>query len=95
MNKPERIWEKHFPQGAKWNEKFNITSLCELLDESAKKFKDKTVFEYRDTKITYGDFGNMVQKLSQGLPRVYARHNSPRCTSRRNYHKPAVRYNSV
>ncbi|WP_240006742.1 AMP-binding protein [Pseudaquidulcibacter saccharophilus] len=67
MNKPERIWEKHFPQGAKWNEKLNITSLCELLDESAKKFKDKTVFEYRDTKITYGDFGNMVHKLSQGL----------------------------
>ena len=42
MNKPEKIWEKNFPQGAKWNEKFNITSLCELMDESANKFKDKT-----------------------------------------------------
>jgi long-chain acyl-CoA synthetase len=67
MNKPEAIWKTNFPNGAKWDANFTVTSLCELLENAASQFSTNIVFEYRERSITYGEFAQMVENLAHGF----------------------------
>ncbi|HWB46813.1 MAG TPA: dicarboxylate--CoA ligase PimA [Hyphomicrobiaceae bacterium] len=63
----ERIWEKSYPAGVRWDAPLDITTLPQLLTTAAARFNAKPALEYRDRKITYRELAEEVDAVAAGL----------------------------
>jgi long-chain acyl-CoA synthetase len=63
----ERIWEKSYPAGVRWDAPLDITTLPDLLTTAAERFGSRPALEYRDRKITYGELAAEVDAVASGL----------------------------
>jgi long-chain acyl-CoA synthetase len=63
----ERLWEKSYPPGVRWDAPIEMRPLPELLDRSTQSWPGKTAIEYRDNIITYAELGRAVDEAASGL----------------------------
>ena len=60
----ERLWEKSYPAGIRWDAPIERAPLTALLDAATDTWGPKAALEYRDTTITYAELRRAVDALA-------------------------------
>jgi long-chain acyl-CoA synthetase len=60
-------WLKSYPSTIKWDIKIPDKPLWDLMDEAAANAHDRPCVDFLGKKFTYGEVGELVNKMAQGL----------------------------
>jgi long-chain acyl-CoA synthetase len=63
----ERLWEKSYPPGVRWDARVEQAALPDLFDRFTDRWAHKPALEYRDHKITYAELRQAVEETASGL----------------------------
>lgn len=63
----EVVWEHAYPRGISWRQDFVPRAVSTLLDDAAKKFPKKVMFDFMGKKTTYRDIADMVDRAAKGF----------------------------
>jgi long-chain acyl-CoA synthetase len=63
----QRLWEKSYPPGVRWDAPIETAPLTALFDTSTRQWGAKPAIEYRDHTIKYAQLGEMVDAVASGL----------------------------
>ena len=63
----QRLWEKSYPAGVRWDAPIETATLPALLDAFTTKWAAKPALEYRDRKTTYAELRAGVEAVASGL----------------------------
>ena len=63
----DRLWEKSYPAGVRWDAPIEMASLPSLFDAFTDKWRDKTALEYRDRTTSYSELRAAVDAAASGL----------------------------
>jgi long-chain acyl-CoA synthetase len=74
MNARPFPWEKQYPPQVSWDLDIPKETLPEFLDHTVAAHGDRTLFEFRGGKITYAEFGRMVDTAAVRLQRLGVGH---------------------
>ena len=64
---PQRLWEKSYPPGVRWDAPIETATLPALFDRFTEKWAAKPALEYRDRKISYAELRAGVEAVASGL----------------------------
>jgi long-chain acyl-CoA synthetase len=64
---PQRLWEKSYPPGVRWDAPIETATLPALFDRCTKRWAAKPALEYRDRKTTYAELRAGVEAVASGL----------------------------
>ena len=67
-------WEKQYPPNISWDLQIPRETLPEFLDRVVSNFADRTAIEFRGRKITYAEFGSMVNAAAARLQQLGVGH---------------------
>jgi long-chain acyl-CoA synthetase len=63
----QRLWERSYPPGVRWDTPIRTAPLPEMFDEFTTKWAPKPAFEYRDRTTTYAELRASVDAVASGL----------------------------
>jgi long-chain acyl-CoA synthetase len=63
----ERLWEKSYPPGVRWDAPIERAPLTVLFDAFTEKWGPRPALEYRDRAITYAELREAVDAVASGL----------------------------
>jgi long-chain acyl-CoA synthetase len=63
----ERLWEKSYPPGVRWDAPIEMATLPALFDAFTELWADKPALEYRDQKTSYAELRAGVEAVASGL----------------------------
>jgi long-chain acyl-CoA synthetase len=63
----ERLWEKSYPLGVRWDAPIEMATLPALFDTFTKRWAEKPALEYRDRKTSYAELRAGVESVASGL----------------------------
>lgn len=63
----DRLWEKSYPAGVRWDAPIEMASLPSLFDAFTDKWGPKPALEYRDRTTTYAELRAAVDATASGL----------------------------
>lgn len=63
----QRLWEKSYPPGVRWDAPISTSPLPALFDAFTAKWGAKTALEYRDRTTTYAELREAVDAVASGL----------------------------
>ena len=63
----QRLWEKSYPPGVRWDAPIDIATLPALFDAFTAKWAAKPAFEFRDHRSSYTDFAPPSKRWPPGL----------------------------
>ena len=63
----ERLWERSYPPGVRWDTPIETAPLPVLFDAFTEKWTSKTALEYRDCTTTYSQLREAVDAVASGL----------------------------
>jgi long-chain acyl-CoA synthetase len=61
------VWERHYPQGVSWHAPLLRKPLFHIVDRAAEKYAQKTAIDFQGRTWTYAEFGQMVNRVAEGL----------------------------
>jgi long-chain acyl-CoA synthetase len=64
---PQRLWEKSYPPGVRWDAPIETATLPALFDRCTERWAAKPALEYRDRKISYAELRAGVEAVASGL----------------------------
>jgi len=64
---PQRLWEKSYPPGVRWDAPIETATLPALFDRCTERWAAKPALEYRDRKTTYAELRAGVEAVASGL----------------------------
>ena len=64
---PQRLWEKSYPPGVRWDAPIETATLPALFDRFTERWAAKPALEYRDRKISYAELRAGVEAVASGL----------------------------
>jgi len=67
-------WEKQYPSNVSWDLDIPRETLPEFLERCVTDFADRTLFEFRGRKISYAEFGEMVDAAAACLQQLGVGH---------------------
>ena len=67
ISSTEKIWYRHWPYEVAKNLDYPDLTLAEMLEESAKKYSDKTAIVFLDTIMSYNDLWGKVKRMAKGM----------------------------
>src|SRR5665213_940768 len=56
-----------YPGGIRWDVDIPHIDPLDLIDEAIAKYPDQPAMEFMGKKITYGEFGELLERATQGL----------------------------
>jgi long-chain acyl-CoA synthetase len=65
--KPERPWEKNYPEGLKWDANVPVTTMVKMLEDSVKKNGDKTCLNFMGKKMTFKELDEASDRFAKSL----------------------------
>jgi long-chain acyl-CoA synthetase len=63
----QRLWEKSYPAGVRWDAPIEMATLPALFDAFTDKWAGKNALEYRDRRTTYAELRAEVDAVASGL----------------------------
>jgi long-chain acyl-CoA synthetase len=63
----ERLWEKSYPAGVRWDAPIEMLPLPELFDRFTAQWSAKPALEYRDRTTSYAELRRAVEETASGL----------------------------
>ncbi|MFC7049159.1 long-chain-fatty-acid--CoA ligase [Emcibacter nanhaiensis] len=66
----EHLWLNSYPSNADWHKKFDGAPLFKVVDDSVAAFGDKVALEFLGREITYGELGEMIDRMTAGLQSI-------------------------
>ena len=63
----ERLWERSYPPGVRWDTPIETAALPSLFDAFTEKWGSKPALEYRDRTTTYAELRAAVDAVASGL----------------------------
>jgi long-chain acyl-CoA synthetase len=60
-------WERHYPEGARWDAPVPVGTLPGLLDRSAAAFGPRPAIEFRGRRISYAELKRRADRFAAGL----------------------------
>jgi long-chain acyl-CoA synthetase len=64
---PQRLWEKSYPPGVRWDAPIETATLPALFDRFTERWAAKPALEYRDRKMSYAELRAGVEAVAAGL----------------------------
>ena len=63
----QRLWEKSYPAGVRWDAPIETATLPALFDRFTQQWAAKPALEYRDQKTSYAELRAGVEAVASGL----------------------------
>jgi len=63
----ERLWEKSYPPGVRWDAPIEMATLPAMFDACTERWAEKPALEYRDRKTSYAELRAGVEAVASGL----------------------------
>ncbi|WP_417319341.1 long-chain-fatty-acid--CoA ligase [Emcibacter sp.] len=63
----EQLWLKSYPPHADWRKEIEGAPLYKVIDDSVASFSDGVALEFLGREITYGELGEMIDRMAAGL----------------------------
>jgi long-chain acyl-CoA synthetase len=60
-------WLQSYPAGLTWTAPVNVAPIQQILDEAVTKWGDRPALDFMGRKITYREFGALVDRAAKGL----------------------------
>jgi long-chain acyl-CoA synthetase len=65
-----RVWEKHYPNGVRWDVEIPTGTLPGLIERSAKKYGERTVIDFRDREMSFNDLAARIDAAAAAFLRA-------------------------
>ena len=61
------LWERSYPAGVRWDAPLPVSTLPALLDRAVSAHGTRTLFDFRDRRISYAEFGALADRAAAAL----------------------------
>ena len=65
-----RLWEKHYPNGVRWDFEIPAGTLPGLIERSVAKFGNRTVIDFRDREMSFADLAARIDVAAAAFLRA-------------------------
>ena len=63
-------WQKHYPQGARWDASLPVGPVQAILERAAERYGDKPALEFMGRRIGYRELDDLANRAAAGLQRL-------------------------
>ncbi len=63
-------WIKSYPQGVHWDDKLSMTSVQQILDDTATRWPDKPALDFMGKRMSYRDLLAQVNRAARGFQNI-------------------------
>src|SRR4051812_38084389 len=65
-----KLWEKHYPNGVRWDSEIPAGTLPDLIERSAKQYGNRTIIDFREREMSFADLASRIDVAAAAFLRA-------------------------